>query len=142
MKGMTPKEPSDREVEASQYSMTLEGFDRVCGAARVIATTRGKQRRYSNLVPTNKQNEERAHRSACDSSCPATNLSNVGIQLTKRRSIGLGFRPDQEIDATKVRQQGCSHQLAQPTFDAVSLYDLMSMFGYHNADPWMQKQGS
>lgn len=142
MKGVTPKKSGDREIEASQYPMPLKGFDRVSGAARVIATTRGEQRGYSNLVPTNEQNEKRAHRSACNSSYPATDLSNVGIQLTKRRSVSLGFRPDQQIDAAKVRQQVCSYQLTQPTFDAVSLHDFMSMFGYHDADPWMQKQGS
>lgn len=122
--------------------MPVKCFDRVCRAARVVPTASRKQWGYSDLVPANEQDEEPAHSSACNSSCPATDLSNVGIQLTKRRSVRLGFRPDQQIDTGKVRQESCSHQFTQPAFDAVSINDLMSMLGYHDADPWMQKQGS
>ena len=103
MKRVTAKKSRNREIEASHHPVPFECFDRVGRATWVIATTRGKQRGYSNLVTANEQNKERAHRSAYDSSYPATNLSNISIQLIKRRTVGLGFRPYEKIDATEVR---------------------------------------
>jgi len=142
MKGVTAKKSCSGEVETSDYSMPIECFNSVGGATRVVATTRGKQWRYSHLVPTNKQNEERAHRSACNPGGPPTNLSNISIQFIKRRIVRLGFRPYEQINSAKVWQQGCSHQFAQTSFDPISVNDLVSMFGYHDANPWMQKQRS
>jgi hypothetical protein len=136
------QKPANGEIETSHYAMSLKRFNGICRTARVIPATGRKQRRNSDLVSTNEQNKNGTHDSACETGCPVTDLSDISSQFIKRRLVRLGFRPNQYIDTTKIRQQSSSYQLAQPAFDAVSGDDLVSMLGHYYANPWMQKQRS
>jgi len=142
MERMTAKKPANGEIETSQCSVTLEGFDRVCGAARIITTAGRKQWRDSHLISTNKQDEDHTHRSTTNLRRPFSDLGNIGSQLLERRCVRFRFRANKEIDTSELRQQSGSHQFTETPLNPIPGNDLVSVLGYHNAYSRVEKQRS
>jgi hypothetical protein len=58
---VTPPDSAESEPAPTQRTMTLERFNGVGGATRIITAGRRKQGTERHLVCTHKQNEKRSH---------------------------------------------------------------------------------
>ena len=100
---MTAENASDSQSHSFQGAVAFECFERVRGTCRIVTTACWKQRRDAELVAADQKYENLAHQSAFDPRHPFTDYANVISKLLKRRPVGFGLRPNQQVHIGETR---------------------------------------
>ena len=100
---MTAENASDSQSHSFQGAVAFECFERVRGTCRIVTTACWKQRRNTELVAADQKDENLAHQSAFDPRHPFTDYANVISKLLKRRPVGFGLRPNQQVHIGETR---------------------------------------
>ena len=137
---MTAKNSPRSEPAATDRAVLLECLDRVRRAAGHVAAARRQQRREGHLVPSDQQDEDRAHESIY---CDELRRDSRRLFVDRRRDAGELVeaqpvcrwpRVDDHVDRRHSREDHRSRELAQAAFEQVPFDGRFSVLGNHEAD--------
>jgi hypothetical protein len=73
---------------------------------------------------------------------PLTDGAHIFGELLKAGIVGLRLRTNEKVSTFEMRQELRAHNLAQASFDTISLDDLSLVFRDDHPHPGMQQQGN
>jgi len=148
-KRIAPQNSSECKPTAAHRAMPFERFDRVCGAAWIIAARGGEKRRERYLIPANEQYEECSHsrrlRACFAGSDAVPDRIDVRLKRIHVRSVRLTPSSDCDIDCVHVvegRKQTQSHQLAKPSLETIPIDGGVLMTRYDDSNSRKRERGS
>ena len=138
---MTPGDPAQSQPPAARRPVPLDRFHRVRGASGIIAARRREQGRDSDLISAHQQNEKLSHSGALRQ--PPRYSCHGPVQLIERSSVRCRQRAYHQIHTldSGCRKNLCSHQLAQPPLQLVTVRRRFSVLGNHQAQSGKTQRG-
>ena len=148
-KRIASQNSTEREPTSAQRAVAFERFDRVRGAAWIIAARGGEKRRQRHLIPANEQDENCSHGCSlrgCLARCDAAS-DGLNVRLKRVQLCAVCFAPssDRDVDCVgvpKSRQQSHSHKLPKPTLETVAIDGGLLVTRYDDPNSRKRERGS